>query len=108
MLVGLAVEDAMRWRWSLLALLAALSVAGCALPPRTHAVRTVGDRYPRYRGPVEISMATAPGQGLALAIVEVSGVDVAVDDLMPAFVKRVADEGGNFAKIDDVGVAFED
>ena len=89
-----------------LALAAALAVTACALP--THAVRTTGAPLPPHVGPIEVSMTSVPEQGRLVAIVEVDEIFGTVDDLMPAFLRRVAAEGGNFVKIDDMGMQYED
>jgi hypothetical protein len=96
----------MRRHKSPLALAAALAATACALP--THAVRMTDGSYPHYQGPIEVSMTSAPEHGRPIAIVEVDDADGTVEKLMPAFLKRVAAEGGNFAKIDDIAVVFEE
>jgi hypothetical protein len=100
------MEHAMRRHTLSLAIAAALAAPACALP--THAVRIANGSYAPYQGPVEVSMTAAPAGGQPIAIVEVNGTEGTVDKLMPAFLKRVATEGGNFAKIDDIAVVFED
>jgi hypothetical protein len=67
-----------------------------------------GAQLPPYAGPVEVSMTREPEHGRLIAIVEVDDGEGTVDRLMPAFLARVAAEGGNFAKIDDIGMRYED
>jgi hypothetical protein len=99
------MEDAMKRYTTPLALAVALAGTACALP--THAVRTTGAPLPPYQGPIEVSMSAEPESGQLIAIVEVDDTYGTVDELMPAFLGRVAAEGGNFAKIDDIGMRYE-
>jgi hypothetical protein len=89
----------------LLALVAALTATACALS--THAVRITPGNDPPYQGTVEVSVTSEPEDGRPIAIVEISDAGGTVEKLMPAFLRRVAAEGGNFAKIDDIAVVFE-
>jgi hypothetical protein len=99
------MEDAMKRYTTPLALAVALAGTACALP--THAVRTTGAPLPPYQGPIEVSMSAEPESGRLIAVVEVDDTYGTVDDMMPAFLRRVATEGGNFAKIDDIGMRYE-
>jgi len=89
-----------------LAIASALAATACALP--THAVRIADGSYAPYQGPIEVRMSTEPEHGRPIAFVEVAATEGTVDKLMPVFLKRVASEGGNFAKIDDIAIAFDE
>jgi hypothetical protein len=73
------------------------------------AVRTGPAAMPPYAGPVGVYAATQPTQGTELGVVEVHGANAegGIEDLVPLFVKRVAQLGGNAAVIDAVSAHFE-
>ena len=82
--------------------------AGCS-SVRGSAVAT-GPRQAAYSGPVSIYAANAvPPNAVDLGVVEVSGAQVesTVGTLLPVFVQKVAQIGGNIAKIDGVRARFE-
>lgn len=81
---------------------------GCS-SVRGSAVAT-GPRVAAYSGPVAIYAANAvPPNAVDLGVVEVSGAQVesTVATLLPVFVQKVAQIGGNIAKIDGIRARFE-
>ncbi|HEY8039386.1 MAG TPA: hypothetical protein VIF15_06310 [Polyangiaceae bacterium] len=88
--------------------LATLLACGCS-SVGSSAVRTGGASMPAYSGPVGVYAATVPTQGTELGVVEVHAVNSegVLETLVPLFVKRVAQLGGNAAIIDGVRAHFE-
>lgn len=87
---------------------AALATTGCSTVRGT-AVAT-GPRQPAYSGPVSIYSANAvPPAAVDLGLVEVSAAQAesTIDTLLPVFVQKVAQIGGNIAKIEAVRARFE-
>lgn len=81
---------------------------GCSTV-RGSAVAT-GPRQPAYSGPVSIYATNAvPPGAVDLGVVEVSASqsESTVGTLLPVFVQKVAQIGGNIAKIDTVRARFE-
>ena len=81
---------------------------GCSTV-RGSAVAT-GPRQPSYSGPVSIYATNAvPPGAVDLGVVEVSASqsESTVGTLLPVFVQKVAQIGGNIAKIDTVRARFE-
>lgn len=81
---------------------------GCSTV-RGSAVAT-GPRQPAYSGPVSIYATNAvPPGAVDLGVVEVSAAqsESTVGTLLPVFVQKVAQIGGNIAKIDTVRARFE-
>lgn len=96
--------------FSTTALIAAIGLGslGCSTV-RGSAVAT-GPRLPAYSGPVSIYAANAvPATAADLGVVEVSAAqsESTVETLLPVFVQKVAQIGGNIAKIDGIRARFE-
>jgi hypothetical protein len=86
----------------------ALGTMGCSTV-RGSAVAT-GPRQPAYSGPVSIYAANqVPPGATDLGVVEVSAAQAesTVGVLLPVFVQKVAQIGGNIAKIDGIRAHFE-
>lgn len=74
------------------------------------AIRTGPVQLPAYSGPVAIySTGQAPPGAVDLGVVEVhaSQQEGTVDALMPQFVRKVAQIGGNVAVVDGIRARFE-
>jgi hypothetical protein len=73
------------------------------------AVRAGPVAVPPYSGPVALYAAGYPAEGTELGFVEVHGANTegSIESLVPLFVERVAELGGNAAVIDDVRAYFE-
>lgn len=85
-----------------------MAASGCS-SVRGSAVAT-GPRQAAYSGPVSIYAANAvPPNAVDLGVVEVSGAQTesTVGTLLPVFVQKVAQIGGNIAKIDGIRARFE-
>jgi hypothetical protein len=95
----------MRRSLTLFVMAAATAACGESI---TSAFRTTAARPPYLDGPVTVSMAREPADGTTLAIVQVQSDRTDIDRLMKAFVARVAEEGGNYAKIDEIETATEE
>lgn len=94
-----------------LAGVAALAVAstGCSSVGGS-AIRTGPVQLPAYTGPVAIySTGQAPPGAVDLGVVEVHAAqqEGTVDTLMPQFVRKVAQIGGNVAVVDGIRARFE-
>jgi hypothetical protein len=98
----------MAMRRRLLVLAAVPAALGCS-SVGSSAVRTGPVALPPYAGPVAIYAATQPAHGTELGVVEVHGIndEGAVETLVPLFVRRVAQLGGDAAVIDSVRARFE-
>ncbi len=92
-------------------------VTGCS-SVQSSAVHTGPLRLPPRAGPVAIFTARSPAAGgwpsaldsaVELGVVEVhaSGVEGAIDELMPEFVEKVAQLGGDAAVIDALRARFD-
>jgi hypothetical protein len=92
----------------LLATVALLTGAGCS-SLGSSAVRTGALKLPPHAGPVAVFAAGQPQGGAELGVVEVhaSQSEGRVEELLPLFVRKVAELGGNAAVIDSVGARFE-
>ena len=91
--------------------IAALGIAsvGCSSIGGS-AIRTGPVQLPAYTGPVSIySTGQAPPGAVDLGVVEVhaSQQEGTVDTLMPQFVRKVAQIGGNVAVVDGIRARFE-
>jgi hypothetical protein len=89
--------------------LAALAGIGCSSIGGS-AIRTGPVQLPEYTGPVAIySTGQAPPGAVDLGVVEVhaSQQEATVNTLMPQFVQKVAQIGGNVAVIDGIRARFE-
>jgi hypothetical protein len=86
-----------------------LSLAGCSSVGGS-AIRTGPVQLPAYSGPVAIYSTGTPPQGAVdLGVVEVHAAqqEATVDTLLPQFVARVAQIGGNVAVIEGIRARFE-
>lgn len=95
----------MRWLAPALALL----VTGCSSVGGS-AIRTGPVQLPAYSGPVAIySSGQQPPGAVDLGIVEVHGAqdEGTVDTLLPQFVRKVAEIGGDVAVVDGIRARFE-
>ncbi len=91
-----------------LAALAGVALGGCSTV-RGSAVAT-GPLQPAYAGPVAIYAANSPPAGAVdLGVVEASAAqsEGTVEILLPLFAKKVAQIGGNIARVDGVRARFE-
>jgi hypothetical protein len=91
------------------ALASILVAAGGCSSVGSSAVRAGAVTMPPYSGPVALYAAGYPAQGTELGIVEVHGSNTegSIESLVPLFVERVAQLGGNAAVIDDVRAYFQ-
>lgn len=90
------------------ALLGVSSLLGCSTV-RGSAIAT-GPSRPAYSGPVSIYAANeVPANAADLGLVEVSAAqsEATISTLLPVFVQKVAQIGGNIAKVDTVRAHFE-
>jgi hypothetical protein len=73
------------------------------------AVRTGPLRLPPRAGPVSVFVARQPTGGTQIGVVEVHAAqnEATIDALVPLFVKKVAEVGGNGAVIDGVYARFD-
>lgn len=86
-----------------------LASAGCSSIGGS-AIRTGPVQLPAYAGPVAIySTGQAPPGAVDLGVVEVhaSQQEATIDTLMPQFVRKVAQIGGNVAVVDGIRARFE-
>jgi hypothetical protein len=85
-----------------------VAASGCS-SVGSSAVRSGAVTMPPYSGPVVLYAAGYPVQGTELGFVEVHGSNTegSIESLVPLFVERVAQLGGNAAVIDDVRAYFE-
>jgi hypothetical protein len=100
------VQPASSW-WALA--VAAFALTGCSSVGGS-AIRTGPVQLPAYTGPVAIySTGQAPPGAVDLGVVEVhaSQQEGTVDTLMPQFVRKVAQIGGNVAVVDGIRARFE-
>jgi len=87
----------------------AVALGGCSSVGGS-AIRTGPVHLPAYTGPVAIYSTGAPPPGAVdLGVVEVHALqqEGTVDALLPQFVRRVAQIGGNVAVVDGVRARFE-
>lgn len=87
----------------------ALALGGCSSVGGS-AIRTGPVQLPAYAGPVAVySAGQAPPGAVDLGVVEVHAAqqEATIDTLMPQFVYKVAQIGGNVAVIDGVRARFE-
>lgn len=90
--------------------LSAIALLGGCSSVGGSAIRTGPVQLPSYSGPVAIySTGQAPPGAVDLGVVEVhaSQQEGTVDTLLPQFVRRVAQIGGNVAVIDGIRARFE-
>jgi hypothetical protein len=91
------------------AVVVALATASCSSVGGS-AIRTGPIQLPAYSGPVAIYASGQPPAGAVdLGVVEVHAVqeEAKVDVLLPQFVRKVAQIGGNVAVVDGVRARFE-
>lgn len=89
--------------------LAALALGGCSSVGGS-AIRTGPVQLPAYSGPVAIySTGVPPAGAVDLGVVEVHAAqqEATVDTLLPQFVRKVAQIGGNVAVIEGIRARFE-
>ncbi len=89
--------------------LVALLAGGCSSVGGS-AIRTGSVQMPAYNGPVAIYSSGQPPPGATdLGVVEVHAAqeEGTVDTLLPQFVRKVAQIGGNVAVIDGIRARFE-
>ena len=93
---------------STLALFALVTSTGCSTLHGS-AIPTGALRLPPRSGAVAIYASSAPADGVELGVVDVRayGEEGTVETLLPMFVQRVADLGGNAAVIDGVHARFD-
>ncbi len=87
----------------------ALAAVGCTSVGGS-AVRTGPVSLPAYAGPVAVySSGQAPPGAVDLGVVEVHAAqqEATIDTLLPQFVQKVAQIGGNVAVVDGVRARFE-
>jgi hypothetical protein len=95
----------MRW----LLIIGVLAIAGCSSIGGS-AIRTGPVHLPAYSGPVAIyPMGVAPPGAVDLGVVEVHAYqqEATVDTLLPQFVAKVAQIGGNVALIEGIRARFD-
>ena len=93
----------------LLAMALVVGTAACSSVSGS-AIRTGPVQLPAYTGPVSIySTGQAPPGAVDLGVVEVhaSQQEGTIDTLMPQFVRKAAEIGGNVAVVDGVRARFE-
>ncbi len=88
--------------------MAGLLACGCS-SVSSSAVRTGPLELGPYSGPVAVYAAGQPERGTELGVVEVhaSNAEGTIESLVPLFVRRVAELGGNAAVIDSVSAKFD-
>lgn len=94
---------------SAVTLACALAIGGCSSVGGS-AIRTGPTQMPSYAGPVAIHpMGEPPAGALDLGVVEVHAAqqEATVDTLLPQFVRKVAQIGGNVAVIEGIRARFE-
>src|SRR3954464_10646098 len=99
-------RNALGWALGLAALAASM---GCSSIGGS-AIRTGPVQLPAYAGPVAIySTGQSPPGAVDLGVVEVHAAqqEASVDILMPQFVHKVAQIGGNVAVVDGIRARFE-
>lgn len=87
----------------------ALALGGCSSVGGS-AIRTGPVQLPAYSGPVAIySTGVPPAGAVDLGVVEVHAAqqEATVDTLLPQFVKKVAQIGGNVAVVEGIRARFE-
>ena len=85
-----------------------LLLSGCS-SVRTVAIRTGSLRLPPHSGAVALYAAGQSVAGTPLGFVQVTGArgEAAIETLLPLFVQKAAQIGGNAAVIDNVAARFE-
>ena len=81
------------------------AVMGC-LGVHSVAVPTTAMRHRPFRGPVTVSLTRDPPGGAEVGVVEASSA-AAIDAVIPEFIDRVAQLGGNYARIDRIVTRYE-
>lgn len=80
-------------------------LASCA-PVRSVAVPTGGARHTPYRGPVRVVATRDPVGGVEVGVVEATG-GATIEEVIPELVSRVAQLGGNVARIDHIATRYQ-
>ena len=91
------------------ALVAAIAATGCSSVGGS-AIRTGPVQLPAYTGPVAIyAMGQPPPGAVDLGVVEVHAAqqEASIDNLLPQFVRKVAQIGGNVAVIEGTRARFD-
>ena len=104
-----AMIGAMRASILAAAALVALALGGCSSVGGS-AIRTGPVQLPAYSGPVAIyASGKAPAGAVDLGVVEVHAAqqEATVDTLLPQFVQKVAQIGGNVAVIEGIRARFD-
>jgi hypothetical protein len=99
----------MKARAAVSALLVCVLAMGCSSVGGS-AIRTGAVQLPAYSGPVAIyATGTPPAGAIDLGVVEVHAAqqEGTVDTLLPQFVQKVAQIGGNIAVIEGVRARFD-
>jgi hypothetical protein len=90
-----------------IALVAALSLAGCRSIQQS-AFRTAELAYPPYHGPVQVSRTQEP-TGIPLAVVQAYGEgSPSIGTLMAELTHTAAQLGADFVKVDRVATRFDE
>ncbi|MFO0652283.1 MAG: hypothetical protein U0326_39050 [Polyangiales bacterium] len=85
--------------------MALVLLVGCA-PFRSVAVPTGGEHHAPYRGHVTVSATRDPPGGREVGVVEVTG-GATIDEVIPEVIARVAQLGGNYARIDHIATRYQ-
>lgn len=89
-----------------MALAVVVSAAACG--PRSSAIRTSPNRYARNEGAMWLTATRVPQSAEQVGFIEAhSSGRIGIDEVMPAFVDRAADIGGNVAVVDRVQHRFQ-
>jgi hypothetical protein len=88
-----------------LVVLLAIGVGGCSAV-RSSGVAT-GVRADSYSGAMRVSATVEPPGVAQVAVVQASGVNVLIAEIVPELMARARRHGGDFVKIDDIRSSFE-
>lgn len=84
----------------------ALTLISACAPVRSVAVPTGDVRHTPYRGHVTVSATRDPVGGTEIGAVEATG-GATIEDVIPELVARVAQLGGNYARIDHIATRYQ-
>jgi len=93
--------------WGLGGLLVTLAACGPHVEGHSVATHTAIDAKHIDASQVRISAVSVPEGATELGIVQAHTVQGSIEDAIPEFCKQVAELGGDFGKINDVGTQFE-
>ena len=82
-----------------------VSLAGCS-SLSSSSIRTGTTESP-YTGQVRLAGTWVPPGARELGVVQATGANVQVDEIIPEFARRVGELGGDFGKIDRLRTSFE-